>query len=156
MLNQPNAFSANLTTPSKRCFRCSVLLSISEFYSHPQMADGHLGKCKACTKNDVRQNYMCSREAKGHAQRNRDATPHRRAYRKDAARRHRLLHPDRYAARTAVSNALRSGKLVKQSCGMCGTVDNVQAHHPDYSKPLDVLWRCFKCHREEEHGQTVT
>ena len=41
----------------KVCFKCGSLLPIDEFYKHPQMGDGHLGKCKTCNKKDVQENY---------------------------------------------------------------------------------------------------
>jgi len=37
----------------KTCFKCSRELPLSDFYVHPQMGDGHLNKCKACTKKDT-------------------------------------------------------------------------------------------------------
>ena len=40
----------------KRCFKCSKLLPISEYYRHDKMSDGHLNKCKSCTKKDVANN----------------------------------------------------------------------------------------------------
>jgi hypothetical protein len=33
---------------------------------------------------------------------------------------------------------------VQQSCA-CGSTD-VEMHHPDYDKPLEVIWMCRSCH----------
>ena len=43
---------------SKRCFKCGLLLPLTEFYAHPEMGDGHLNKCKSCARMDVHKNYM--------------------------------------------------------------------------------------------------
>lgn len=42
---------------TKRCFKCGRELPLSSFYKHPQMGDGHLNKCKDCTKKDVKKDY---------------------------------------------------------------------------------------------------
>jgi len=36
----------------KKCFKCGVEKPLEDFYKHKKMEDGHLGKCKTCTKND--------------------------------------------------------------------------------------------------------
>ena|ERR1035437_2491923 len=47
-----------------------------------------------------------------------------------------------------VYEALRDGRLVRQPCETCGRTP-AQAHHDDYSRPLDVRWLCGSHHRLE-------
>jgi len=50
-------------------------------------------------------------------------------------------------------SAIRSGKLSRRNCEKCGA-DKTEAHHDDYSKPLDVRWLCKTCHGAVHRGQT--
>lgn len=38
----------------KICFKCNSEKPITDFYKHPRMLDGHLNKCKTCTKKDTK------------------------------------------------------------------------------------------------------
>ncbi len=58
--------------------------------------------------------------------------------------------PEKTAARRAVKQALRSGRMVRQPCERCGKTGRIHAHHEDYSKPLDVRWLC-PIHHAEAH-----
>lgn len=137
----------------KTCFKCQQTLPAEGFYRHPQMADGRLNKCKECTKKDVgeyRQNNI-DYIRRYDAARFRD--PRRKAKVKEYFARMRDRHPQKFKARNMVNNAIRDGILIRQPCQVCGNRES-QAHHPDYSRPLDVQWLCFKHHREA-HGQQV-
>ena len=59
-------------------------------------------------------------------------------------------NPDRRKAYSAVQHALAKGTLVRpDNCSSCDETKPVDAHHHDYSKPLDVQWVCRQCHAEE-------
>lgn len=54
---------------------------------------------------------------------------------------------EKYSAHQKVAYALRKGKMKKQPCETCGEV-RVHAHHPNYNKPLDVMWLCSVHHKK--------
>jgi hypothetical protein len=137
----------------KKCFRCHAVKPLVEFYRHTQMADGHLNKCKECTKTDVRVHYRRDLEWSRAKERMRFHAPDRKAWIKENQPKARKRNPQKYRARSAVARAIRSGSLVRQSCEVCGNAKS-EAHHPDYSRPLDVKWLCRKHHRIE-HGAYI-
>jgi hypothetical protein len=57
-------------------------------------------------------------------------------------------NPEKYNAHKLVQKALRDGILIKENCLVCNN-DKTQAHHKEYSKPLEVIWLCSKCHMKE-------
>lgn len=136
----------------KQCFKCQDVKPLEEFYKHPQMPDGHLNKCKTCAKKDVSENYRKRKPQYAAYERDREQRPERKADKLRYQRDRRRRHPHKDYARNVVSSAIRDGKLLRQPCEGCGTTENVEAHHTDYHRPLDVRWLCFPCHRSE-HGQ---
>lgn len=149
----------------KVCRSCMLTKGISEFYKHPMMADGHLNKCKECQKKNSTDNRNKNIDQRRAYDRERASLPHRVEARKHygqsqpgkkSAERARLASkikfPNKFKARYSVSNALRDGRLIKTACFCCGD-SKVEAHHPDYNSPLDVVWLCRKHHKEihKEH-----
>ncbi len=135
----------------KRCFKCGTVKPVTDFYVHPAMGDGRLRKCKECTKKDVAENYRANRDYYAEYERQRFQRPERKAAALEYQRRRRDRSPDKYAAHSAVSNAVRDGRLVRKPCEVCGS-EKSQAHHDDYSRPLDVRWLC-RTHHLEHHGK---
>jgi hypothetical protein len=52
-------------------------------------------------------------------------------------------------AKAIVAKARRMGKLTPKPCEICGNPDT-QAHHEDYTKPLEVKWLCLHHHRRAD------
>jgi hypothetical protein len=143
----------------KTCNGCGCTKPIHDFYKAPNSRDGYATKCKECAKAIV----TAARKRNADHYRDYDS---RRANRPDrvAARaayaateegkaaqlraRQKYLdgHPKRRKAHTAVRTAIRNGSLVQLPCFVCG--EKAEAHHPDYDRPLDVVWLCPSHHRE--------
>lgn len=130
----------------KRCFKCAESKPLTEFYKHQAMGDGHLNKCKECTKKDTTntraariEHYRAYDRARG----NRQDASYLREYRKK--------NPLKNAAHQLVSKAVRTGKLYPMPCIVCG--EDAEAHHHDYDKPLDVIWLCPAHHKQLHAAQ---
>jgi len=138
---------------AKECFKCGVLKPPTDFYRHGAMRDRRLNKCKECTKADVAANYRKRREYYAQYERERFQRPERKKACIQYQRKRRAKNPAKYKAHYLVGNAIRDGRLVRQPCRVCGD-PKAQAHHHDYSKPLDVEWLCRK-HHLEAHGKVA-
>lgn len=65
-------------------------------------------------------------------------------------RAYKLRNPEKVLAHHLVAQAIKKGTLVRGPCQKCGRTDGrIDAHHADYDKPLDVTWRCRRCHNLE-------
>ena len=144
----------------KVCRQCEVEQRVMDYYRHPNSADGFMSICKACHRTNVRANYQRNREHYREYERGRANLPHRveareryaqtpegKANASRAKRRYIERNPVKRAAQVAMGNALRDGRLTPKPCEVCGH-EQAQAHHDDYSKPLDVRWLCTTHHAE--------
>ena len=134
-----------MTTTKKTCFKCNKTLPLGAFYKHKAMADGYLNKCIECTKKDVNIHRLLNinriREY-DRARGNRQSSSYVKEY--------RAANDDKYKAHSAVGVALRTGQINKLPCFICGC-EKTEAHHPDYSSPLDVVWLC-PAHHKQTHA----
>lgn len=132
----------------KKCFKCGIEKPLSEFYRHRMMADGHLSKCADCTRKDVAEARRNKIEAVREYDRQRSGQPHRKALRERVSAQWKRDNPERARAVQAANNAVRNRQIERPDvCEGCGGTDRpVQKHHPDYSKPLLVVWFCKPCH----------
>lgn len=136
----------------KKCNTCGLTKPFDDYYAQPGTTpNGRQARCKECTKRAVRINYRQNKEHYQAYDRSRTQSPERKAKACEYQRRRRVNQAEKYKARYAVGNAVRDGRLVVQPCEVCGSAE-VQAHHEDYSKPLEVMWLCFEHHRAR-HGQ---
>lgn len=155
---------------SKPCKACQAVKTLSEYYRHDGMADGHLNKCKSCTKERARDRRLENPEATRIKERDRGRerlkdpariaairayaqTEGGKAARIRARRKYNERNPVKRDARNKVAYALKRGKLQPQPCEKCGE-GKAQAHHDDYAKPLVVRWLCTTHHAEWHRDNT--
>lgn len=57
-------------------------------------------------------------------------------------------HPDAIKAHRTLQYAVKTGKVIKPNiCLKCYREKRLSAHHNNYSKPLEVEWLCYSCHK---------
>jgi hypothetical protein len=77
------------------------------------------------------------------------ADPVKRKIRFDRIAKAHAKYPERMKARQLLNTAVDSGKLYRPDiCSSCGNTCVPHGHHSDYTKPLEVTWLCYHCHRQ--------
>ena len=130
----------------KTCSKCKIDLQDSEFGTDKRNSSGLQSQCRMCQHicyllNRITVMTRAIRWRKDNPQRSKNIQ-------KKSRKKSDHEHPEKIKARNAVNNALRDGRLVKMSCGVFDCFLEAEAHHEDYSKPLDVQWLCTKHHKQ--------
>ena len=116
----------------KKCIICDSYKNIEEFVRNKVIKSGYSNRCKSC-HNKICRVYITKNQAY--------YTKKSNEYRKTA------IGKIKNHAHQKVKTAIRSGKLIRMGCEICGNMKS-EAHHPDYSKPLNIIWLCSFHHKE--------
>jgi hypothetical protein len=130
----------------KTCFKCGVEKPRTEFYAHKMMGDGLLGKCKDCTRYDVRL-HRAENVERFRAYDRARSTPDTITPARKNSRRHSAWHkadPRRMRAHNMATRKITERKTLCEGCGKAA--ERLEKHHHDYDKPLSVIWLCKPCH----------
>ena len=152
----------------KICTKCDEVKPLDEFHKDKRAKDGYRGDCKVCKNAQTRQWVIDHRERKAatdkqwkqsHPERVKATDKRWRLENLEAvavsSAEYRVANPLKIKAHYAVKNAITAGKLTRpDNCSECNATGTIQAHHDDYTKPLEVMWLCQTCHIawHKEHG----
>ncbi len=132
---------------TRYCNKCGQEKSLDDFPKNKTKPKGHGYTCKECHRVYAR---VRAKTPKKIAQ---VARWHQSEHGKEMARVRRAeryaSNKERYKAKEMIERLINKGIIRRQPCVQCGK-ENSQGHHPDYSKPLEVVWLC-QLHHSEEH-----
>ena len=115
-----------VTETLKHCLGCKQDKPLTEFWKDRYRSSGYHSRCRDCTNNQR-------------------ARKHRKYITKNLNEITDARELLKRKARIEVANAVKTGKLVRQDCMLCGD-PKTYGHHLDYDYPLAVVWLCRKHH----------
>jgi len=137
----------------KICTSCGVPQEEIFFGKKSANNDGLCYMCKDCTRIYNHKRYLKNRDeildrSSKYNREHKDTIKKpskEKAYK--AYKKWYLANKEKKSAHAKLAYAVKHGKLLKQSCSVCKDPKS-EAHHVDYSKPLEVIWLCKKHHGE--------
>lgn len=135
-----------------KCSICKIEKENSDFYIDRSRKGGIHHRCKDCSRIEYRARRV--RNADGYKKKDARYYQNNKEKIKSARREYAKENYHKNLAREKVRRAVYSGKLTRPSnCSECGKDCMPDAHHEDYSKPLEVIWLCRECHMRLHHGK---
>ena len=129
----------------RTCCKCHQEKPIEDFILNKSKLLGHEYICRECSR--IRETVR----AKTLKRINQVARWHQSERGKMMDKERRLLRRDKIRAKNMLNYLVEQGIIKRQPCEVCGN-GNGQGHHPDYSKPLEVIWLC-QTHHSEKHRE---
>ncbi len=119
------------------CTRCGRVQPAGEFARDRSTPDGLRRICRTCAAALMRA-WRTSPDGRDRF----NAT----------ARRYKAANPEKERARLALRRAVRAGRVRVHPCAVgIGCAGRLEAHHPDYARPLEVVWLCRRHHEALHH-----
>lgn len=136
----------------KKCAACEKNLDKVHFTKNRSKEDGLSAYCRSCQRDKrirlgLQKPIGWKRKTENIVEYRKEWTKKNPGYNTRAKKNWLKKNRERDLVRQKVKYAMKTGKLVKRPCVKCGNIE-VDAHHEDYSKPLDVIWLCKFHHRE--------
>ncbi len=132
---------------SKKCTKCKELKEFKEFYRDKRTKDSLYSHCKKChfpVNKLARYEYLKKWKAKN--------LEKYHAFQRKGQKKWYMKNREKLRAYWKLKCAVERGEIVRpKQCSKCPFVGKIQGHHTDYSKPLDVMWLCKRCHENEHH-----
>ncbi len=129
----------------KKCTKCHQLKPKEDFYKQKYGKDFLRASCKLCCNADSKlwfdNNFI------------KDGEKGKEWYKDNKNKRIKSINKwiknnaHKRQAQEQVHRSIASGKLIRKPCAVCNNT-KTDAHHPDYSKPLEVIFLCRKHHIE--------
>jgi len=129
----------------KRCPRCSEIKPIEEFGRDKTKCSGRTSHCKKCKYEHEKKYKQTDKYKIGKKQRRNN--PEIREKEREKRQILRKINHQKIRAREIARKKVIQGIIKKQPCEVCSE-EKVEMHHIDYSKPLEVVFLCFKHHTE--------
>ena len=70
-----------------------------------------------------------------------------------ASKRWAKRNPEKCKERAAIQHKAASAFPERQECSIKGCEEPGERHHPDYSKPTEIIWLCKKHHEMVHHSE---
>lgn len=136
-----------------KCPTCGGYFNAEGFHKSKRTPNGITSQCRRCHNRasiKTRDLDNARDSNKEYMRRARRKAPDKFRERERVAARRKRSDPaekEKILARGLLNAALRRGEIRRPNrCENCGWERPIQAHHPDYSKPLFVHWLCSDCH----------
>lgn len=135
-----------------KCGREALTESDLQYFKKDKYSrHGRENHCRECDRKNSIKNYYENHEA-------------RLAVKKISTRKYNKTHKEEHRLRNRkyeknnpvkfkAQKIARRKIPLENSCAKCGATEDLARHHPDYSKPLEVVILCRDCHNQLHNAQ---